>query len=108
MLRLKWTNWQDFQVLTPNAFQQVDRRVATFILRCGFSWSPAMSPNQAILLTATGGTPNIKSLIDLGFKLEEAKLNEPSMENGFDYSGYLQNAWEALGVRRDYLPPKED
>jgi len=107
-MRLKWTNWTDFQVLTPNAFQQVDRRVANFILRCGFSWSPAMSPTQPILLTATCGSTNVRSLLEIGFKLEDAKIDEPSFENGFDYTGYLSSAWESLGVKRPYLEPKTE
>jgi hypothetical protein len=102
-MRLKWTNWQDFQALTTNAFQQVDRRIASFILKCGFSWSPALSPTQPIILTSIGGKANVRSLIEIGFKLEDAKIPEPSPENGFDYTGYLSSAWEALGVKRSYL-----
>jgi hypothetical protein len=100
MVRLKWTNWQDFQSLSPNAWQQVDQRISKFILKCGFSWAPAMSPTQPIILTqlGLGGEMNIRSLAEIGFKLEEAKVTEPCMENGFDYSGYIANAWEALGM----------
>jgi len=99
-MRLKWTNWQDFHELTPNSFQQVDRRISTFILRCGYSWAPAPAPGQPILLTPVTEEPNIKALLTLGFQVEEAKMTEPSFENGFDYSGYIQSAWEAFGVKR--------
>lgn len=114
-MRLKWTNWQLYQSLTANSFQQVDRRISTIILRCGYSWSPAMSPNQPILLTPLRGKPDISTLVKLGFEFEEAKLDEPNLENGFDYSGYLNSAWEALGIKRNeptantaQEKPKED
>jgi hypothetical protein len=94
-------NWQDYQALTANAFQQVDPRISKFILKCGFSWSPAMAPSQPILLTQLGNDREVKieSLIQLGFKLEEDKVTDPSMENGFDYSGYITRAWESLGLK---------
>lgn len=106
-MRLKWTNWREYQALTPNAFQQVDRRVATYILKCGFSWSPALSPDQPILLTPVQEDPNVEALGAMGLKVEEDKLDEPSFENGFDITGYLTSAWEALGIKRDYLYDKK-
>lgn len=99
-MRLKWTNWQIYQELTANTFQQVDRRLATIILKCGFSWSPVMSPAQPILLTPLRGKPDIGTLVKLGFTFEEAAVEEPTVDNGFDYKGYLNSAWEALGVKR--------
>lgn len=105
-MRLKWTNWQDFQQLAQNDFQQVDGRIAKFILKCGFSWSPAQAPSQPILLTSIGGKLNVKPLLEIGFKLEDAKIEEPSSENGFDYTGYLSSAWGSLGVKRSYLEKK--
>jgi hypothetical protein len=65
-----------------------------------------MSPTQPIILTEVGGKTNIESLIQIGFKLEDAKIPEPSAENGYSYDGYLSNAWEALGIQRSYLLPK--
>lgn len=100
-MRLKWTNWQLYQNLTANSFQQVDRRISTIILRCGYSWSPAMAPNLPILLTPLRNKPDIGTLVKLGFEFEEAKMTEPTLENGFDYSGYISSAWEALGVKRE-------
>jgi len=99
-MRLKWTNWQIYQELSKNTFQQVDSRLSTVILKCGFSWSPAMSPTQPILLTPLRNKPDISLLIKLGFEFEEAKLEEPSFDNGFDYNGYLNSAWESLGIKR--------
>lgn len=112
-MRLKWTNWQLYQSLTANSFQQVDRRISTIILRCGFSWSPAMSPTQPILLTPLRNKPDINMLIKLGFEFEEAKMADPTIENGFDYSDYINSAWEALGIKRDEpktpeIKPTED
>ena len=43
----------------------------------------------------------------MGLKVEEEKLDEPSFENGFDITGYLTSAWEALGIKRDYLYDKD-
>ena len=99
-MRLKWTNWQLYQELTKNSFQQVDTRLATVILKCGYSWSPSMSPNQPILLTPLRTKPDIATLIKLGFTFEEDTMEEPSPENGFNYGGYLNSAWESLGVKR--------
>lgn len=99
-MRLKWTNWQLYQELTKNSFQQVDTRLATVILKCGYSWSPSMSPNQPILLTPLRTKPDIATLIKLGFTFEEDTMEEPSPENGFNYEGYLNSAWESLGVKR--------
>jgi len=99
-MRLKWTNWQIYQELANNTFQQVDRRLSTVILKCGFSWSPAMSPTQPILLTPLRSKPDIGTLVKIGFTFEEAKIEEPSMENGFAYMGYLNSAWESLGIKR--------
>jgi hypothetical protein len=99
-LKLKWTNWQVYQELLGVAYQQVDRRLANVILQCGYSWSPAMAPSLPILLTPLRDKPDIMPLVQLGFELEEAKMVEPSRENGFDYSGYLDSAWETFGVKR--------
>lgn len=97
-MRLKWTNWQLYQT---NTFQQVDYKLYKVILKCGYSWSPSMGANQPILLTPLRGDPDIDLLKKLGFELEQDIIREPSFENGFDYSGYLNAAWEALGITRD-------
>ena len=99
-MRLKWTNWQIYQQLTGNTLQQVDSRIAKVILKCGFSWSPAMSPNLPILLTPLRKRGDIGLLAKLGFELEEDKTVTPTLENGFDYSGYISSSWEALGLKQ--------
>lgn len=99
-MRYKWTNWQLYQSLTTNMFQQVDYNLSKVILKCGFSWSPAMG-SQPILLTALRNDPDMETLNKLGFELEKDIVQEPSMENGFDYKGYLSSAWSALGVNPD-------
>lgn len=103
-MRLKWTNWQIYQQLTGNTLQQVDGRIAKIILNCGFSWSPAMSPTQPILLTPLRKRGDIGLLAKLGFELEEDKTVTPTLENGFDYSGYLSSSWEALGLKQQQQP----
>ena len=100
-MRLKWTNWQIYQQLTGNTLQQVDSRIAKIILKCGFSWSPAMSPTQPILLTPLRKRGDIGLLAKLGFELEEDKTVIPTLENGFDYSGYISSSWEALGLKQN-------
>ena len=112
-MRLKWTNWQIYQRLTGNTLQQVDSRIAKIILKCGFSWSPAMSPTQPILLTPLRKRGDIGLLAKLGFELEEDKTVTPTLENGFDYSGYISSSWEALGFRQTSeeetsTPPSEE
>ena len=99
-MKLKWTNWQIYQQITGNTLQQVDNQLAKVILKAGYSWSPAMSQNQPIILTPLRKRGDVGILAKLGFELEEDTTVTPSLQNGFDYSGYLSSSWEAFGLKQ--------
>lgn len=101
MQYLKWTNWPIYQRLTKTTLQQVHPQLAQVILKCGFSWSPAPSPSQPILLTSVGTNSDLDMLIKLGFEFEDEdpQVNEPTLDNGFNYHSYLDSAWRSLGVK---------